>query len=1092
MDTPNFNLTFSPSPTPSPFVSLDAKQTSPRARWKRLVKQVVTSIRVNHPPRIIDILDETRPGRPLPNLPPELWIMIIHYACLPTAPTTTSMTRHGGPSFLDAPSYYVPTSHPHHVAPNPTPEATLPNPLYNSLHRQTPAHKLYLTLMEQKRNFALVSKMWNAYAQPALYEWVWLSNKRQAKALALTLLCQVCAAGSSATLSSTTSSTLNTTNHSGIHIRRLQIETSVLGRCNPADIRTILDYAPRLATFEDYSGMRRNLVEESLERDGGVGGMLRVLLGPGSMSLGGSGTRVKRRSWGGQTQTQAQRQKSVSPEHHSGPLPLKRLTWTCYGDGADLVELERVLLARYSMQFSSFLHGPSYAALEYLELDLASMSPGPGSSSQLQLTLDPPAPMPPAFDNKMFSGKRGGRGRVVLPNLATLVVTLDQPALSRISSWDLPRLSNLSIKSSSWTACSLPSLVGQAIEGVGIGAGVGVGAAAVGGSDFASIVASWGRRKEAWNERRRRRGLRDGGYRGDLLGFGLGSRAFVPSATATASASTTTATSKKEKRTSSLKKAENAARKLDRTGWELFFLAHGEKIEMLELDGGDNNGSGSGSGSAFSMFSPLLSVGEKDDNRQSYSYSPTDPHVEEDDPEAEEAKLDAQDSLLSGGLPELLPNLRVFITNAGCASWDWTNPDWIAPHALLPAHTRVEIVGVRGLEGRMWGDWGEWVGHLRANPPPSPSPDPLDPYSSDDTPFFTLFEQLRSLLQPETFPALKYIRDLSEGSDLMRRGEVGVERGWDAYASCAPGKGKQGDGSRRRSLRRSFSRLTLSGGPSSPLSPSTPQSARPVGTRTRSGSESAGPSSLARGTIMGRARSRSYAMFTTRRNSISSLFSLQSPSEACPSHQDTLEEEPSMELGMRTEIVSPAPPTPTITGFAPMVMTTTTRVEEDASEYPLDTGVEGTSGSTIITVGGAGRQQQGQTFTLLQPPLPRSQSRAQTRSRSNTVSSSRTGVSSVTGSVSVSGSTQTSMTSYSNHFLPPSPNRSSFDGYASAISEPEHPTLPTRTPPPQHARVVKFWQRLLERTKARGVWLEDYRGLNVTGRDLEKWRRGYV
>ncbi|THU96303.1 hypothetical protein K435DRAFT_591362, partial [Dendrothele bispora CBS 962.96] len=443
----------------------------------------------------------------LPNLPPELWIMIIRYACLP------------GPDEVGIAVASLLVDH----------------PLYTSPHRQTPAYKLYLRLMDQKRSFALVSKMWNAYAQPALYEWVWLSNKRQAKALALTLLCQVSKEFFS----------------SPIFFSLLHIETTVLARCNPADIRTILDYAPRLVSFSDYSGMRRNLSEEALERDGGVSGMLRVL----------------------------------------GPLPLKRLTWTCYGDGADLVEVER------SPSSSS-----SYAALEYLELDFNTMAGG-GSVARSKLL------------NDYYSNK----GRVVLPHLQTLVLTLDQSALGRIARWELPKLSNLSIRSG-------------------------------------------------------------GGGTGE-------------------------------------------------TGWELFFLAHGRKVRMLELD--------------------------------------------EDDEEAEEALLDAEDVLLAGGLPEILTGLRVFITNAGCASWDWTNPDWIAPHALLPNHTGVEIVGVRGLEGRMWGAWGEWVGHLRANPPLSPSPDPLDPYSSDESPFFMLFEQLSSLLQPETFPALKYIRDLSEGSDLMRRGEIG-------------------------------------------------------------------------------------------------------------------------------------------------------------------------------------------------------------------------------------------------------------------------------------------------------------------------------
>ncbi|KAF5345435.1 hypothetical protein D9758_013634 [Tetrapyrgos nigripes] len=202
-------FTFTQLSPPSPFSSLDKKQSSPLARWKRLVKQVVrtTTPRIN----IIDILDEARPGRPLPNLPPELWIMILRYACLPPEPRTRSAAGEDQ-SFLDTPSYYLPSSHPHYTPssslPPPSPLSRIssntsdnntssntdyPYPTSASLnpHRTSPAHHFYRTLMDQKRSFALVSKLWNAYSQPALYEWVWLSNKRQAKALALTILCQV-------------------------------------------------------------------------------------------------------------------------------------------------------------------------------------------------------------------------------------------------------------------------------------------------------------------------------------------------------------------------------------------------------------------------------------------------------------------------------------------------------------------------------------------------------------------------------------------------------------------------------------------------------------------------------------------------------------------------------------------------------------------------------------------------------------------------------------------------------------------------------------------------------------------------------------
>ncbi|KAF5334340.1 hypothetical protein D9758_018245 [Tetrapyrgos nigripes] len=141
--------------------------------------------------------------------------MILRYACLPPEPRTRSAAGEDQ-SFLDTPSYYLPSSHPHYTPssslPPPSPLSRIssntsnnntssntdyPYPTSASLnpHRTSPAHHFYRTLMDQKRSFALVSKLWNAYSQPALYEWVWLSNKRQAKALALTILCQVAGCG---------------------------------------------------------------------------------------------------------------------------------------------------------------------------------------------------------------------------------------------------------------------------------------------------------------------------------------------------------------------------------------------------------------------------------------------------------------------------------------------------------------------------------------------------------------------------------------------------------------------------------------------------------------------------------------------------------------------------------------------------------------------------------------------------------------------------------------------------------------------------------------------------------------------------------
>jgi len=105
--------------------------------------------------------------------------------------------------------------------------------------------------MRQKLDVALVSKVWNEYAQEVLYEFVWISRASQAKALALTLLSQACVNAGGV--------------QSGRYLRRLHIETSTLERCAPADLRTILDCSPQLVVYSDYRSVRRNLYEESCD-----------------------------------------------------------------------------------------------------------------------------------------------------------------------------------------------------------------------------------------------------------------------------------------------------------------------------------------------------------------------------------------------------------------------------------------------------------------------------------------------------------------------------------------------------------------------------------------------------------------------------------------------------------------------------------------------------------------------------------------------------------------------------------------------------------------------------------------------------------
>lgn len=47
-------------------------------------------------------------------------------------------------------------------------------------------------------------------------------------------------------------------------------------------------------------------------------------------------------------------------------------------------------------------------------------------------------------------------------------------------------------------------------------------------------------------------------------------------------------------------------------------------------------------------------------------------------------------------------------------------------------------------------------------------------WTGGESDFFMLTEQIRSIMQCEAFPSLLYVRDMSYGSDLLRRGGEGV------------------------------------------------------------------------------------------------------------------------------------------------------------------------------------------------------------------------------------------------------------------------------------------------------------------------------
>ncbi|KIY61945.1 hypothetical protein CYLTODRAFT_334201, partial [Cylindrobasidium torrendii FP15055 ss-10] len=87
-------------------------------------------------------------------------------------------------------------------------------------------------------------------------------------------------------------------------------------------------------------------------------------------------------------------------------------------------------------------------------------------------------------------------------------------------------------------------------------------------------------------------------------------------------------------------------------------------------------------------------------------------------------------------LAALVPNLRDFICSAN-AEWNWGDSDWLALHELLPAHPTVRLIGIRGIV--------------------------LGDEAGDRESQFVLLEQMRSLLRPEAFPSLHYVRDMGCG-----------------------------------------------------------------------------------------------------------------------------------------------------------------------------------------------------------------------------------------------------------------------------------------------------------------------------------------
>lgn len=118
--------------------------------------------------------------------------------------------------------------------------------------------------MRDKLALCLVSKQWYAYAREYLYEFVWICSAAQAKQLAHTLIIQSLQPG--LTL--------------GSYIRRLHIETPVLERCAPADLRSIVENAPGLRIYSDRYSVQRSLYGDPTDPRCSPEEILRLLAHP--------------------------------------------------------------------------------------------------------------------------------------------------------------------------------------------------------------------------------------------------------------------------------------------------------------------------------------------------------------------------------------------------------------------------------------------------------------------------------------------------------------------------------------------------------------------------------------------------------------------------------------------------------------------------------------------------------------------------------------------------------------------------------------------------------------------------------------------
>ncbi|KAJ4479199.1 hypothetical protein J3R30DRAFT_3733529 [Lentinula aciculospora] len=705
-----------------------------------------------------DALDETRPGRVMPELPRELWIEILAMAscqCLGKAP---GLVGNGGN--------------------------------FDCIRRT--ANGRPLGVKSDILSFSLVSKAWNTYSQPSLYHTIHIRKSSQAKALALTLLSQICGgppppspttgssysppsisySNSCSSVGSATVTPNTGFETSGRHIRYLTLSTLSYDRCDPSDVLVILSSSPHLVGFSDEGGIRCPLLDEWCDWRATPEKLLGVLVTSGAED----------RAKGRESRRQSKRYSgTISALHTSNSARLECLTWTCYPH----------LPLPLPIPFSPNGEFTGFNALRSLHLYL------PFNSDAVE-----------SYEYPELKGSTSSKSQfpLHLPSLTKLALTLSDPILSKstkgstnytystppntllalLAEWDLPSLRILTMNT--------PYTLHHSNDGRGQNphqhhdAGERVGDKL--GDGF-------------W------RFFQAHGSRIVVLEFGR-----ISAGSQISPHQTLSPLSRLASRTSHIARegyggyAEGEAAGY---GHDYTYIRDVQDMEDRWIEAQVKDAD------RERVEAERLNEAEKERDEVRSRTQPFPPSTSSPTSSSFSSILLPTSSRTSQTLASLTPNLRTFICSASLSSshdheltftgldafndagdafdaleWDWTHPDWLAPHPLLPSHPNVRMIGIRDIGERARADWDErdegggWnqtdLGWTE------------DGMGASHNPFFTLYLQLSSLLlpsaddaehperaeEPETiprrerekvpFPSLKYIRDLDPDSDLLRRG----------------------------------------------------------------------------------------------------------------------------------------------------------------------------------------------------------------------------------------------------------------------------------------------------------------------------------